>query len=180
MKKYIGLPCVHCQHNFEEEDDIVVCPECGAPSHRNCYKELGHCALADRHKDGFVWQPPKDPSIDPDAQIICGNCGAANHKDQLFCQMCSTKLEQPERPAVIRIPLGAEAAPPKLDPADEWLIAGVSARELSTYIGHNSYYFLRQFQGLLLYQALLRGSLLLLPSSYKLRSFAQRRYCSGR
>lgn len=149
MKKYIGLPCVHCQQNFEDKDDIVVCPVCGAPSHRGCYKELGHCALADKHEDGFVWQPPKDPSINSEEQVICHNCGAANHKDQLFCQMCSTKLEQPVRPTVIRMPLGTESAPPKLDQADEWLIAGVSARELSTYIGHNSYYFLRQFQSLL-------------------------------
>ena len=41
--KYTGIPCAACNKPFEDGDDIVVCPECGTPYHRACYKELGHC-----------------------------------------------------------------------------------------------------------------------------------------
>ena len=52
--KLSGIPCVACGKKFTPEDDIVVCPECGAPYHRACYKELGHCVHADRHAEGYV------------------------------------------------------------------------------------------------------------------------------
>ena len=57
--KLSGIPCVACGKKFTPEDDIVVCPECGAPYHRACYKELGHCVHADRHAEGPgpTWHP---------------------------------------------------------------------------------------------------------------------------
>ena len=42
--------CPVCDRKFESADDIVVCPECGTPHHRDCYDELGHCFYEDRHK----------------------------------------------------------------------------------------------------------------------------------
>lgn len=57
--KYTGIPCAACGKKFTAEDDVVVCPECGTPYHRACYKELGHCVNEARHAEGYVWQPPK-------------------------------------------------------------------------------------------------------------------------
>ena len=57
--KYTGIPCAACKKPFEDGDDIVVCPECGTPYHRACYKELGHCIHEQRHAEGYLWQPPK-------------------------------------------------------------------------------------------------------------------------
>ena len=34
MIDYTGIPCPVCHKEFTPEDDIVVCPECGAPYHR--------------------------------------------------------------------------------------------------------------------------------------------------
>ena len=48
--------CPVCGKMFEEGDDIVVCPECGTPHHRECYKELGKCANSALHKEGFVFE----------------------------------------------------------------------------------------------------------------------------
>ena len=42
---YKGVSCPVCGQEFKEGDDIVVCPECGAPHHRSCYKQLGNCDL---------------------------------------------------------------------------------------------------------------------------------------
>ena len=40
-----GSSCARCKAYLFEEDDIVFCPVCGAPHHRECYNSLGHCAL---------------------------------------------------------------------------------------------------------------------------------------
>lgn len=45
-KKYI---CPVCNEKFNEDDDIVVCPECGTPHHRSCYFRNGKCFNDDKH-----------------------------------------------------------------------------------------------------------------------------------
>ena len=49
MGKYNGILCEHCKKAFTNDDDIVVCPVCGAPHHRECYVQNGNCANADKH-----------------------------------------------------------------------------------------------------------------------------------
>lgn len=41
--------CAFCHAYLFEEDDVVYCPVCGAPHHRECYNAIGHCALEDDH-----------------------------------------------------------------------------------------------------------------------------------
>ncbi len=41
--------CVLCHAYLFEEDDVVYCPECGAPHHRECYNKIGRCALEELH-----------------------------------------------------------------------------------------------------------------------------------
>jgi hypothetical protein len=53
---YTGLKCPVCKNEFTENDDIVVCPVCGTPHHRECYASLGDCANADKHAEGFVFE----------------------------------------------------------------------------------------------------------------------------
>ena len=36
---YEGCQCPVCGKSFQESDDIVVCPQCGAPHHRECWKQ---------------------------------------------------------------------------------------------------------------------------------------------
>lgn len=40
-------------------DEVAFCPDCGAPHHKSCYLQLGHCAYADKHGTPEQWQPPK-------------------------------------------------------------------------------------------------------------------------
>lgn len=47
--KYINYKCPVCNNQFTEDDDVVVCPECGTPHHRECYIHNGSCANADKH-----------------------------------------------------------------------------------------------------------------------------------
>ena len=46
---YKNYKCPICNNQFTEEDDVVVCPECGTPHHRECYTENGKCANWDKH-----------------------------------------------------------------------------------------------------------------------------------
>ncbi len=47
--KYTNYKCPICSNQFTEEDDVVVCPECGTPHHRECYIQNGACANSDKH-----------------------------------------------------------------------------------------------------------------------------------
>ena len=51
MQNFLGNPCPYCGKNFESGDDIVVCPECGTPHHRDCYKEHSACANEEKHSE---------------------------------------------------------------------------------------------------------------------------------
>lgn len=44
--KYI---CPVCEEAFKENDDVVVCPECGTPHHRSCWAENGKCFNEEKH-----------------------------------------------------------------------------------------------------------------------------------
>lgn len=44
-----------CGKTFAEDDDIVVCPECGTPYHRACWKEQGACINTVLHETGQSW-----------------------------------------------------------------------------------------------------------------------------
>ncbi len=41
--------CVFCHAYLFEEDDVVYCPVCGAPHHRECYNKINRCALEEFH-----------------------------------------------------------------------------------------------------------------------------------
>ena len=49
MPKYYGCPCEGCGKPLTLQDDIVVCPDCGAPYHRVCYEKLGQCIHRPAH-----------------------------------------------------------------------------------------------------------------------------------
>lgn len=46
---YTNYKCPVCNNQFTDEDDIVVCPECGTPHHRECYIQNSVCANVDKH-----------------------------------------------------------------------------------------------------------------------------------
>lgn len=57
MSEYTGSRCPACNKKFTDEDDIVVCPICGAPHHRECYNERGECVFEEEHFTGKTWIP---------------------------------------------------------------------------------------------------------------------------
>lgn len=45
--------CPVCGETFKADDDIVVCPECGTPHHRECYNKTHNCANKKLHGTDF-------------------------------------------------------------------------------------------------------------------------------
>lgn len=61
MSLYENQKCPVCGVAFKSGDDIVTCPECGTPHHRQCYEKLGKCANASLHSTGFVYKRTQEP-----------------------------------------------------------------------------------------------------------------------
>lgn len=98
--KYTGKPCVHCKKLFTDGDDIVVCPTCGAPHHRSCYKELGHCAREEEHQKGKKWNAASnwgaehEEIIDGNAPLRCQRCGTMCRPQTKNCPVCGASLHR--------------------------------------------------------------------------------------
>lgn len=53
MSLFENKSCPVCDKEFIDGDDIVVCPECGTPHHRECYNLIGHCVNKGLHKANY-------------------------------------------------------------------------------------------------------------------------------
>lgn len=65
---YDNKVCDGCSEVMLEGDDIVVCPECGTPQHRECYNKNNECVNAHLHAENFDWrkaheQEEKTPEV---------------------------------------------------------------------------------------------------------------------
>ena len=91
MADYTGAECLSCGKKFESGDDIVVCPECGTPYHRECYLKEGKCINNELHENGQSWSKGSSQEQSEDS-IRCIRCGAENPADKIFCEKCGTPL----------------------------------------------------------------------------------------
>lgn len=53
MPFYENIKCPVCNREFQKDDVIVTCPECGTPHHRECYDLIGRCVNAGLHKANY-------------------------------------------------------------------------------------------------------------------------------
>ena len=90
MPDYNSLNCPICNGRFMADDDIVVCPECGAPHHRECWTSHGSCQFAELHSEGFVWKRPEvefeeeSNANGEDRPTVCASCGSVNEAGRFF------------------------------------------------------------------------------------------------
>ncbi len=88
---YTGASCSICGQKFTDTDDVVVCPDCGTPYHRACYKEVGHCTAQELHESGGEWVNPVKPAKKEEASSgiwPCPQCGLMNSADAERCDNC--------------------------------------------------------------------------------------------
>ena len=99
MATYTGAKCLVCDEAFKDGDDIVVCPDCGTPYHRDCYKQAGKCINDELHEKGGSWKKAAEEALNGSR---CRRCGYNNDKDKLFCESCGTPLHETDEQAADR------------------------------------------------------------------------------
>lgn len=110
--KFTGCSCVSCNNVFTETDDVVVCPLCGSPHHRECWTKNGQCANTDSHNEGFSWvypeslrkkeeAPKAEEPIETNLRfkngenaVVCPHCKALNYGNDAFCMKCRKPLSE--------------------------------------------------------------------------------------
>lgn len=88
--------CPACGQPLKESDDVVVCPECATPQHRECWIKNGRCANDDLHSSGFVWNESsfaKSEEAEHGRAKICPFCGSENPPESLHCGNCGSLFE---------------------------------------------------------------------------------------
>ncbi len=93
--------CPVCNKQFKESDDIVVCPDCGAPHHRECWEKEGKCCYNDKHSEDFSFENFQesnnsdnsgDENADCESEVICQVCGHPNDSTLFYCEHCGAPL----------------------------------------------------------------------------------------
>jgi len=172
MTAFEGIECPACHIKLFDDDDIVVCPVCGAPYHRVCYDHFGQCVLASRHGTCAQWKRPSEPGHMPPPPAgqtsppsgdrvgrTCPRCGKVSTSDTLFCPYCGLAAGQNQYPA----PPGPGEMPPvgpfgmPWTPAPVFLrdpLGGVSPQEniddipvseVASFVGQNTAHYIPRF-----------------------------------
>ena len=131
--------CAVCNAYLFKEDDVVHCPVCGAPHHRDCYSSLGHCGLEDLHgtdRQYTAKMQEKKEESDSSAEA-CAFCGKVAPEQSDFCPYCGS-------PKGVRSPFGAAFAPISIDSNTE-IGEGVTVKELSPVILTNQARYFPRF-----------------------------------
>ncbi|MBQ2703976.1 MAG: DUF2628 domain-containing protein [Clostridia bacterium] len=94
--------CAYCRAILFEDEDVVYCPECGAPHHRDCYNQLGECANKANHGLEIPMEEEVEGENQPEQEErpqgipfdrdghVCARCGKRSTSDTLFCPYCGT------------------------------------------------------------------------------------------
>ena len=170
---FFNYNCPVCDKRFVQGDDIVVCPECGTPHHRECYEDNGHCFYEAKHSDDFSFEAETNNTKTETASeefVICPHCHTENEKTMFYCQKCGFPLlnnnpdpsnsqnEQNQSPfnGMPQNGFPDFAGTPfiMVDPmagfkSEDKINENVTAGELSKFVGKNTNYFMRIFGNIL-------------------------------
>ncbi len=165
MFNYTNVKCDVCNEAFTKDSDIVVCPICGTPHHRHCYKELSHCVNINKHKDGFEWENPNDKKIEPQVELktekMCKTCQRINAGDAENCNFCGASFiednqnQNPETMMNDNKTIPNVSTPFPKSPLDfiqqlnndlSSEIDGVLVKDIAIYLGPNAYDYIRKFK----------------------------------
>lgn len=152
--RYEGVKCPVCSgYLFEDADDIVVCPICGAPHHRACYLTLGHCgeeALHGTEKQYDKVQKEKayaHAKSEKENALICSHCGKALSSDMLFCPHCGSmrgEAARPEQEQKHRFFLNSMDPLGGIHPSTD-LGEGVTAKQAAQFVKVNTTRYIPKF-----------------------------------
>lgn len=127
--KYKGEKCFYCNEDFNDNDDVVVCPECGTPYHRACYKQIGSCINSQLHESGESWKS-SDIKADDSEKVSADNQEIfSNPENETENNFFSFDLSKPF--------FG-------LDPDEDF--EGATMGEIFTFVKTNTLYYIPLFR----------------------------------
>ena len=94
---YEKYNCPVCYGKFFDDDDVVVCPDCGAPHHRECFNSLGHCKFENEHGTDKQWNANNNEHTDNDNSgntLHCPYCNKEIFSDTIFCPQCGNDVNK--------------------------------------------------------------------------------------
>ncbi len=139
--------CQICHAYLFDEDDIVYCPICGAPHHRECYNVLNHCGAEQLHGTEMQYdlqkkaskseqkEPPKTTDSDDN---ICRFCMNKIDSDAKVCPYCG----RPRIPAHFAFDVFGG-----VDPAQD-IGEGVTAKRTAEFVTVNTQRYVPVFASL--------------------------------
>lgn len=142
---FIGEKCVCCGNVFEDGDDVVVCPECGSPHHRECYMKENHCANASMHSTGEKWQRITVEE-DKTEKKLCPKCNFPNNPPDVDnCVICGADFDGTENEEILtpeeEIDIRSNTG---FNPDED--MGGATLREVSMFVGTNTFYYIPIFK----------------------------------
>ncbi len=144
--------CVVCHSYLFDDDDVVYCPVCGAPHHRDCYNSIGECGLAKYHgtqnqydklKEEYEAHAKKESAENTENEekedlIKCNICGNSYNASEPVCPNCKSPNYRIISGYYPIDPLGG--VPHELD-----LGEGVTAKEAGRFVLANSQRYIPKF-----------------------------------
>lgn len=159
--KYTGEKCFNCGEQFGADDDVVVCPDCGTPYHRHCYKEAGKCLNDALHESKKSWQSEADIKAEKSKEkvsvqyVICPRCFHKNDPAHTECSECGFVLppDKSANDAAERLANYASAMEHMdvnkqyfgFDPKEDFG-SGVNLGEVAQFVNANTLYYLPIFK----------------------------------
>ena len=142
----IKLTCSVCHAYLFPEDDVVYCPVCGAPHHRDCYKSIGHCAFEEAHGTANQYKKPDFSKTEQvknvSEETVCEICGAKYPSENAKCPECGAPNFKSVGGGFAQLDfLGGV-------PEDTDLGGGVTAAEARRFVFTNTRRYIPKFAGM--------------------------------
>lgn len=158
---YEDYICPVCKQPLKDGEDIVACPQCGAPHHRACWQQTGHCYFEADHGTERQWSRETAERVRPEPPANrCSRCGSNNDPEARFCEHCGRPMtEEDERPTHEEPrqdfrrayqqqygPFGAHMPDPTAGIPEQTDIGGATAGDLAAFVGQNPQYYVPRFK----------------------------------
>lgn len=136
--------CSACKAYLFEDDDVVHCPVCGAPHHRDCWNALGDCALHEYHGTENQYKPyyeeePEKTEPQSAQTRTCPFCKEEYSIEEKVCPNCQMPPIAHSGVHVISLDMLGGV------PADADLGKGVTAEEARKFVLTNTQRYIPKF-----------------------------------